>query len=202
VSGPADPATWDAEAVAFDEAPDHGLLDADVRSAWRELLLGVLPPAPATVADLGCGTGTLALLLAEHGYVVDAVDFAPAMVALATEKRDAAPPVVRSLVTVRTGDAADPGLSPASVDVVLCRHVLWVLPDPAAAVSRWVAALRPGGRLVLVEGDWSTGAGLTAARCAEIVGASCAVVEVRELGDPRWWGREITDERYLVLARP
>jgi SAM-dependent methyltransferase len=198
----ADPSLWDAEAAAFDEAPDHGLLDADVRDAWRDLLLGVLPPAPAHVADLGCGTGTLAMLLAEQGYAVDALDFAPAMVARAREKVDAAPPGVRSLVTVREGDAAHSGLAPASVDVVLCRHVLWALADPVAVVRRWVAALRPGGRLVLVEGDWSTGAGLSAQRCAEIVGESCTQVEVRHLPDPRLWGRQITDERYLVVAQP
>ena len=109
---------------------------------------------------------------------------------------------MRSLVTVRGGDAADPGLAPASVDVVLCRHVLWALPDPVAVVGRWVAALRPGGRLVLVEGDWSTGAGLSAARCAEIMGEWCSRVEVRHLPDPALWGREITDERYLVVAHP
>jgi len=195
-------ALWDAEAPAFDEAPDHGLLDADVRAAWRDLLLGVLPPAPADVVDLGCGTGTLAVLLAEQGYAVHALDFSPAMVSLACAKLADAPRRVRDLVTVRDGDAAEPGLAPASADVVLCRHVLWAMPDPALAVRRWVAALRPGGRLVLVEGDWSTGAGLTAARCAEIVGESCARVQVRHLPDPRLWGREITDERYLVVAHP
>jgi len=109
---------------------------------------------------------------------------------------------VRALVTVRDGEAADPGLAPASVDVVLCRHVLWALPDPVAVVRRRAAALRPGGRLVLVEGDWSTGAGLTAQRRAEIVGESCSQVEVRHLPDPALWGREITDERYLVVASP
>jgi len=195
-------AIWDAEAPTFDEAPDHGLLDADVRGAWRDLLLGVLPASPADVVDLGCGTGTLAVLLAEHEYAVEALDFSPAMVRLAAAKLAAAAPRVRDLVTVREGDAGDPGLAPASVDVVLCRHVLWALPDPAQVVRRWVAALRPGGRLVLVEGDWSTGAGLTAARCAEIVGESCTRVEVRRLPDPRLWGREITDERYLVVAHP
>ena len=198
----ADPSLWDAEAPAFDEAPDHGLLDEGVRGAWRELLLGVLPPPPAGVADLGCGTATLALLLGEQGYRVEALDFSPAMVALATAKLDAAPPTVRSLVTVREGNAADPGLAPASVDVVLCRHVLWALPDPVSVVRRWVAALRPGGRLVLVEGDWSTGAGLTARRCAQIVGESCTRVEVRRLPEPALWGREVTDERYLVVALP
>jgi SAM-dependent methyltransferase len=195
-------ALWNSEAPDFDEAPDHGLLDPGVRDAWRELLLGVLPPAPARMADLGCGTGTLSLLLAERGYAVDALDFSPAMVRLARAKVDAGPAPVRELVTVREGDAADPGLAPASVDVVLCRHVLWALPDPVAVVGRWVAALRPGGRLVLVEGNWATGAGLTADRCAEIVGEWCSRVEVRHLPEPTLWGREITDERYLVAAQP
>lgn len=170
----ADPALWDAEAPGFDEAPDHGLLDPDVRAAWRWLLLAVLPPAPADVVDLGCGTGTLSLLLAGEGYAVDAVDFSPAMVGRAEAKLSGT-----ALATVRLGDAADPGLAPASVDVVLCRHVLWALPDPALAVARWVRVLRPGGRLVLVEGDWSTGAGLTAERCAEVVRAGRGAAPAR-----------------------
>ncbi|GGL23437.1 hypothetical protein [Phycicoccus endophyticus] len=58
----ADPALWDAEAATFDEAADHGLADPTVREAWRELLRYAPPPAPAAVADLGCGTGTLSLL--------------------------------------------------------------------------------------------------------------------------------------------
>jgi SAM-dependent methyltransferase len=181
----ADPALWDAEAPVFDEAPDHGLLDPDVRSAWRALLRGVLPPAPADVVDLGCGTGTLSLLLSQEGYAVDALDFSPAMVRLAEAK------LAGTSGTVRHGDAGDPGLAPASVDVVLCRHVLWALRDPDRAVERWVRALRPGGRLVLVEGDWSTGAGLTARRCAEIVAGPCARVEVRPLADPTLWGRRV-----------
>ena len=191
-----DPALWDAEAPAFDEAPDHGLHDPHVRAAWRALLLAALPPPPADVVDLGCGTGTLALLLSQEGYGVDALDFSPAMVRLAEAK------LAGSRATVRRGDAGDPALAPASVDVVLCRHVLWALPEPALAVERWVRALRPGGRLVLVEGDWSTGAGLSAQRCAEVVAGAGAQVEVRHLPDPALWGRTITDERYLVLARP
>ena len=71
---------WDTEALTFDEAADHGLRDPDVRLAWRSLLAGLLPAAPARVADLGCGTGTLALLLAEEGHAVDGVDFSPEMV--------------------------------------------------------------------------------------------------------------------------
>lgn len=187
------PALWDGEAAGFDDEPDHGLGDPATHSAWRSLLLGVLPPAPARVADLGCGTGTLSLLLAEEGYAVDGVDFSPEMVRRATAKVPAA--------TFRVGDAAAPGLEPAAYDVVLSRHVLWAMPDPVSAFGRWVDLLAPGGRVVLVEGNWSTGAGLTAARCEEIVRTRLTDVTVRPLPEPVYWAKPITDERYLLLAR-
>ncbi|MBM6403913.1 class I SAM-dependent methyltransferase [Phycicoccus sp. CSK15P-2] len=192
----ADPATWDAEAPTFDEAADHGLLDPVTRAAWADLLSGFLPEPPAAVADLGCGTGTLSLLLADAGHRVDALDFSPEMVRHARDK------LRRTGVTPRVGDAADPGLADASLDAVLCRHVLWALPEPDVALRRWVRALRPGGLLVLVEGDWSTGAGLTAGAARALVRPHAADVEVRPLTDPVLWGRETDDERYLLLARP
>ncbi|HET7357080.1 MAG TPA: class I SAM-dependent methyltransferase, partial [Nocardioidaceae bacterium] len=76
-------AAWDAEAAAFDEEPDHGLRDPEVRRAWRALLAEVLPPAPSRIADLGCGTGSLATLLAEEGHVVHGVDVSPEMLSRA-----------------------------------------------------------------------------------------------------------------------
>lgn len=43
---------WDREAEEFDDEPVHGLQAPTVRAAWRDLILGVLPAAPARVADL------------------------------------------------------------------------------------------------------------------------------------------------------
>ncbi len=63
---------WDGQAAIFDQQPDHGLLDPAVRAAWAQLLLPLMPPAPASVVDLGCGTGSLAVLLAQAGYQVRA----------------------------------------------------------------------------------------------------------------------------------
>ena len=191
------PGTWDAQAAQFDAEPDHGLGDPAVRAAWRELLVPLLPAAPARVLDFGCGTGSLAVLLAEAGHDVVGIDFAPAMVARARAKAAAA----GVAVDVRVGDAAGPAVAPGSVDVVLCRHVLWALPDPATALARWTTLLAPGGRLLLVEGSWSTGGGLTAAEVARLVRAVRQEADVVPLPDPALWGRAVDDERYLVLSR-
>lgn len=85
--------------------------------------------------------------------------------------------------------------------MVLSRHVLWALPDPAAALERWLGLLVPGGRLVLVEGSWSTGAGLTAEQTVDLVRATGLEPELLRLPDPIYWGGPITDDRYLVVGR-
>jgi len=184
---------WDAEAATFDDEPDHGLADPATRTAWRDLLVGVLPPVPSRVADLGCGTGTLARLLVDEGHQVDGLDLSNAMVARAEAKVPEA--------SFRVGDASDPGLDRAAYDVVLARHVLWAMPEPAAALRRWAALLRPGGRLLLVEGFWSNGAGLTAEQTVALVEGLGRGTELTRLTDPAYWGRETGDERYVVVSR-
>ncbi len=186
---------WDGEAAGFDEAADHGLRDPAVRAAWHELLAARLPAPPARVADLGCGTGTLSMLLAEAGHRVDGVDFSPEMLRLAVAKAAG-----RQGVHFVLGDAAAPPLAAASYDVVLCRHVLWALADPAAALRTWLDLLTPGGRLVLVEGRWANRAGLGAADTVALVQAAGREATLTLLPQARYWGREIDDERYVVVC--
>src|SRR5262245_15721205 len=92
---------WDAAADSFDEEADHGLRDRHVRDAWAGRLAAWLPGPPAEVVDLGCGTGSLSLLLAEAGHRVTGVDLSPNMVDHARRKLTAANLDVRFLV----GDA-------------------------------------------------------------------------------------------------
>ena len=72
---------WDEASGEFDAEPD--LRDPAVREAWARRLRAWLPPAPADVLDLGCGTGSLALLAIEAGHRVVGVDLSPRMVELA-----------------------------------------------------------------------------------------------------------------------
>lgn len=189
-------ATWDAEAATFDDEPDHGLGDPATREAWRCLLLQHLPRAPARIADLGCGTGSLSVLLAEEGHSVRGVDLAPEMVARARAKAAAA----NLPATFEVGDVSQPALPAGQFDVVLSRHVLWALPDPAAGLRRWIDLLSPSGRLVLVEGRWCTGAGLAAAETEALVRETGRGAVVHHLREPAYWGREIDDERYLLVS--
>jgi SAM-dependent methyltransferase len=187
---------WDAEAARFDEEPDHGLRDPQVRDAWDQLLRDHLPEPPADVLDLGCGTGSLTLLLAAAGHRVHGVDISPVMIAAATAKLAAA----GVPATVEVGDAADPPTRPDGYDVVLTRHVLWALPDPSTALERWVGRLRPGGRLLLVEGCWWTGGGLTSAETRRLLAPYASDVHTVPLADPLLWGGPVDDERYLCVA--
>lgn len=186
---------WDAEAPTFDDEPDHGLREPATRAAWLGLLTTHLPPAPARIADLGSGTGTLSVLLADAGHLVDGVDFSPAMVERARAKAAG-----RDGVTFTVADAAAPPLARSAYDVVLCRHVLWALPDPAAALARWAELLAPAGRLLLVEGFWHTGSGLRSAQTVDLVRRTGREAELHPLDDPVLWGGATGDERYLVVS--
>jgi SAM-dependent methyltransferase len=188
---------WDAQAAVFDDDPDHGLRDPAVRRAWRELLAPCLPALPARVLDAGCGTGSLAVLLGEQGYDLTGVDIAPRMVERARAKAARAGVAARFVVA----DATDPPPAQRPYDVVLCRHVLWALPDPDAALRRWVDLLASAGRLVLVEGRWSAGGGLGAEELQRLVLRHRSEADVVRLPDPALWGRPIDDERYLLVSR-
>ncbi|MDI9883205.1 methyltransferase domain-containing protein [Streptomyces sp. HNM0645] len=186
---------WDAAADTFDDEPDHGLRDPAVRGAWAERMRHWLPPAPSDVLDLGCGTGSLALLAAGQGHRVTAVDLSPRMVEAAHRK------LAGTGAEVLTGPAERPPVGDRRYDAVLVRHVLWAMEDPEAALTHWTSLLRPGGRLVLVEGVWE-GSGLPAARLIAALGPLSRRIDHERLSDvPGLWGGPVHDERYALVAR-
>jgi ubiquinone/menaquinone biosynthesis C-methylase UbiE len=139
---------WSGRAAEFDLGPSHGVLNEVQHQAWLALLREVAGPPPLTVLDVGCGTGFLALRMAELGHVAVGIDLAEGMLAAAQRKVEGA----GLPVTFRRGDAEAPSRDGAPFDVILERHVIWTLPQPREAVRAWQALLKPGGLLVLIEG--------------------------------------------------
>ena len=222
---------WAGRASTFDAAPNHGLHTDEQRAAWLARVRawsrrsgrdtwsissrGGVGCGTCTLdaLDVGCGTDFLALLLAEVGHAVTGIDAADEMLALAREKAARA----ELPAEFRRGDVESLPLPDASFDLVVERHVIWTLPEPAVALAEWARVLRPGGCLVLVEGDWRDSGtpayaplraslplygGRPSGELAAFVAAQGFVdVEVEPLMDGVLWGSEPERERYALHAR-
>src|SRR5262245_10913550 len=167
-------AHWDRRAAHFDEDVRPSLHTAAERAAWDRILDLVLPRGPALDAlDVGCGTGFLSFELAARGHRVTGVDFAPAMIAEARRKageRGVA-------IAFEEGDAERLRLAPASVDLVISRHVLWTLANPEAAIDEWFRVLRPAGRLVVIDSQPDPASGLPARENARTSAEYAAIAD-------------------------
>lgn len=125
---------------------------------WKEEFRTYLPPPPAHVLDLGCGTGFASVLLAEMGYAVTGMDQSENMLQQARQK--AADRKVD--VTWVQGNVMAPQLPPEVLaglpqgrfDLIVARWVFWTLPDPAAAIRHARDLLAPGGMLAVFDGTW------------------------------------------------
>jgi len=112
-------------------------------STPAKALLGLLDP-DWVVADLGCGAGHVASLVAPFVRRVIGVDASAAMLAAAEE-------LVPDHVDLRQGTLEALPIGDGEVDIALLVLVLHHVPDPARALAEAARILRPGGRLVVVD---------------------------------------------------
>jgi ubiquinone/menaquinone biosynthesis C-methylase UbiE len=139
----------------------------------------------------------LSVLLAGLGHKVTGIDLSPSMISCAQAKAA----THGFQIEFQVMDAAFPQLPHRQFDVIICRHLLWALPDPEQVLQRWVEFLQRKGRLILIEGFWVTGSGLHAQEIIKMLPSSLVNVSIQNLSDnPNFWGGSVTDERYAVIA--
>ena len=175
----------------FEDAAEWAkVFDSPERDAWQQpdRVLQVLSLSPGmVVADVGAGTGYFTMRIARavgpSGKVL-ALDVEPDMVRYLGEraKKESLPNVDARLV-----EGGDPKLAPASVDRVLIVdtwHHIGERPAYARALS---AALKPGGKVFVVDFKMSSPHGPPKAARIEPAQA------IRELGEGGLSAREVTD---------
>jgi SAM-dependent methyltransferase len=105
--------------------------------------------------DVGCGLGEAAIALAQdlgEGGEVVGIDASERMLRVARANAGAA----RCPVRFTLGDACALDEPDDSFDAARSERTLQWLADPAAAVAEMVRVVRPGGRVSLIDTDWST----------------------------------------------
>jgi demethylmenaquinone methyltransferase/2-methoxy-6-polyprenyl-1,4-benzoquinol methylase len=133
---------------------------------WKRRVIALAQPQPGDRAlDVCCGTGDLALLLAQTGATVTAVDFSAAMLEVAKARsqrsevrgqdapRGSLTSDLRPLTSVRwlQGDAMQLAFADASFEVVTIGYGLRNLASVDAGLRELQRVLKPGGRLVILE---------------------------------------------------
>ncbi len=119
----------------------------DTQRTPPEVMAFLQSAAPGRALDLGCGTGTNVITLAQHGWQVTGVDFSPK--AIRTARRKTAAAGIQADLSVQ--DVIDLGARTGPFDYILdigCLHSLTAEGHRgyAAGVTR---LLRPGGRYML-----------------------------------------------------
>ncbi len=127
---------WDALRKVFND------------DALRARAIARLVDPHLAVADIGTGTGVLAIELARLGLRVVAIDNSARMLDAARAKIDASG---FGGIELRRGEASALPLADAEVDAALAHMVIHYLPSPAEGIREMARVVRPDGTVVVVD---------------------------------------------------
>lgn len=122
-------------------------------SEWKKLLQENLKSCKGKkVLDAGCGTGFLAILLAQDGWEVTAIDSSEAM--LEEGKKTAEELGLSDKITFLLKDTHSTGFPERLFDAVVSRHASWLFTSPETVYKEWKRVLKPEGIMLNIDANW------------------------------------------------
>jgi ubiquinone/menaquinone biosynthesis C-methylase UbiE len=138
-----------AEFSEWAETYDSHWLNHFLFEPSHSLLLTELKPLrPGRSLDIGCGTGELAERLTGHGWEVVGLDLCEPMLHRARAKSNGNAAAARLTV----GDSEHLPFAAGTFDAVTCANSFHHYPHQASVVREMFRVLKPGGRLLLLDG--------------------------------------------------
>ena len=119
--------------------------------AFDDVLRVLNPPPGATFLDAGCGSCAHSVRLARRGFNVHAVDFSESALAMAQDYVSSKQ--LRERITLGRESLLELSFPDDTFDYVLCWGVLMHIPEVERAVSELARIIKPGGTLVVSEGN-------------------------------------------------
>jgi len=141
---------WSRRSETFDLAFGHHISPGHEADAWAAPVREELGAGSRRILELACGTGEVTRLLHDLGHDVTALDFSEAMLAKARAKHAG-----KSCLRFLNADAGQTMEPDNAYDAIVCRHLVWTLTEPASAFADWLRILRPDGKLIVYDGDWT-----------------------------------------------
>jgi len=149
-------AYWTERAGGYSKV-NQNELKSDQHTVWGSTLAGHIEarhsdkkPGEISVLDMGTGPGFFAIVLAEKGYRVTAVDYTESMLKEAQSNAGALARKIR----FQKMNAESLSFDDHSFDVVVSRNLTWNLQQPEKAYLQWVRVLKPGGLLLNFDANW------------------------------------------------
>lgn len=143
---------WTNRAEGYSQV-NQGELHSEQKHKWQQTLLQYIPfkaNKNIKILDIGTGPGFFAIILAQLGFDITAIDYTEQM--LLEAKQNAGK--FSEQIDFQQMDAQNLNFPDEKFDVIVTRNLTWNLENPQQAYSEWHRVLKKDGVLLNFDANW------------------------------------------------